>query len=295
MRDHQRLVVVEHETAVGIARIARRPAEVGVGDLVGIGEFVCGVRGLVPERVLLVGPSSDGQRHDGEHGAQPGGGRPQTCGGLGVAVSYRVRLVERLDMPDDRAAGQWVGLVVTGHQHGGVGRRGEFEAEVAVGVDIEIAVTDYRNDPVRPRAGRRLVVGGHREVHAVTPIAADAVAPLRIDRAHEVISVGIVAAPSTVATERRVHRDELRPAGLGEQVGVEGHAQCGGEHAVAVGDVPVVGDRAVALEEGAVEGAEGWRAAPATRPSIRASCADSLQEQRGGAIDPAHRRVRCRG
>jgi hypothetical protein len=136
VRDDQRLVVLEHETAVRIARIARRPAEVGVRHLIRIGELVCGVGGLVPECVFVVHPCSDGQRHDGKHGAQPRRRRPEARRGLGVAVSDGARLIERLDVPDDWAAGQWVGLVVTGHQHGRVRRGREFEAEVAVGIDI---------------------------------------------------------------------------------------------------------------------------------------------------------------
>ena len=51
--------------------------------------------------------------------------------------------------------------------------------------------------------------------------------------------------------------DEHRSIGLGEEIGVEGDAQRGRDHAVAVGDVPVVGDGAVAVKEGAVEARQG--------------------------------------
>ena len=95
--------------------------------------------------------------------------------------------------------GQRVGLVVAGHQHGGVGRRAEVEGEVAVGVDVEVVVAHDRHDPVRPRPRRRFVVGGHREVHAVALVAADAIAALRVDRAHVVVGVGVVPAPAAVA------------------------------------------------------------------------------------------------
>ena len=47
------------------------------------------------------------------------------------------------------------------------------------------------------------------------------------------------------------------PAGLREKVGVQRHAQRRCEHAVTVGDVPVVGDRPIALEKGTVKPAKG--------------------------------------
>ena len=196
--DDERLVVLEHEAAVGVAGVARRPAEVGVGHLVGVGEFVCGLGYLVSERMRVLDPRADGERQDREHRPHPRRARPQRRRGFGVAVTERVRVVERLDVPADRPPCPRVGLIVPGHQHGGVGSRPEFEREVSVGADVEIVVTDDRDDPVRPRAGRRLVVGGHREVDAVALVAADPVSPLRVDGAHEVVGVGVVATPAAV-------------------------------------------------------------------------------------------------
>ena len=64
------------------------------------------------------------------------------------------------------------------------------------------------------------------EKYTLSPlITADAVAPGGLDGADEVVRVGVVAAPAAIAAERCVHRDELRPAGFGKQVAVEGHAQ----------------------------------------------------------------------
>jgi hypothetical protein len=82
-------------------------------------------------------------------------------------VPHRLGLVERLDAPADRSAGERIGLIVTGHQHRGVMRRPQLEREVACFVDVEIVVTHDRHDPIGPGAGRRFVVRGHREVHAV--------------------------------------------------------------------------------------------------------------------------------
>ena len=54
MRDDQGFVVVEHETAVRVTGVTRRPAEVGVRHLVRVSELVCGMSGFVPKGVLIV-------------------------------------------------------------------------------------------------------------------------------------------------------------------------------------------------------------------------------------------------
>jgi hypothetical protein len=177
-------------------------------------------------------------------------------------VAHRVGFLQRLDAPGDGATGRRVGLVVAGHQHRGVGYRPEFERELSRRADVEIVVANDRQDPVRPRARRGFVVGGHREVDAVTAVTADAVAPFGVDRADGVVGVGVVAAPPPVTPEWRVDLDEYRPARLGEEIGVECHAQCGRQHPVPVGDVAVVGDGALALEERAVEASQGVEKIP---------------------------------
>ena len=57
---------------------------------------------------------------------------------------------------------------------------------------------------------------------------------------------------------RRVDLDPARPARIGVEIGVECHAERRREHPVPVGDVPVVGDGAVALEERGVKAAKGF-------------------------------------
>ena len=197
------------------------------------------------------------ERHDREHRAQPGRAGPQRRRGLGRAVPKRRGRIQRLDRPRDRATGERVGLVVAGHQHRGVGLRAELEGEVAVGVDDQVVVAQNRDDAVRPCAGRRFVVGGHREVHAVTAIARDAVAPGGVDRAHVVDGVGVVPAPAAVRPERRVELQPPRPGGIGEQVGVERHAESGGDHAISVRHVTVVAHRFGSGHERIVESAKG--------------------------------------
>ena len=150
--DDQRLVLVEHKTAIGITGVAGRPAEVGVRYLVGVGELVCRMSDLMAQRVRLVGSRTDGQRDDREHRAHPSGAGPQACRRLGVPVPNRFGLIKGLDLPADRATGDGIGLVVAGHQHRRVGCRSQLKREVADGIDLEVVVAHDGHDAVRPRA-----------------------------------------------------------------------------------------------------------------------------------------------
>jgi hypothetical protein len=76
VRDHQRLVVLELETAVRVAGVARRPTEVRVRYLIRLGELVGHLRSFMPEPMGVVAAYTNRERHDGEHGAQPCGAGP---------------------------------------------------------------------------------------------------------------------------------------------------------------------------------------------------------------------------
>ena len=72
VRDDQRLVVGQVVAAERVARVAGRPAEVAVGDLVRRAHRVGGVGDLVALGLLLLGAHADGQRDDHEHRLEPG-------------------------------------------------------------------------------------------------------------------------------------------------------------------------------------------------------------------------------
>jgi hypothetical protein len=88
-------------------------------------------------------------------------------------------------------------------------------------------------------------------------VAADSITATGIDRTDVVVGIGVVASPSPVAPEGGVDFHEHRAARLTEQIGVECDAQGGREHPVAVGDLPVIGDGALTVQERAIQPAQG--------------------------------------
>ena len=209
------------------------------------------------------------QRDDVEQGPDPAQRGPHRGRGRLVAAIERRWRIERLDLPLHPPAVPRIDLVVAGERHGGGvvdgdeqavepggRRRADHEREPTLGIDVEVRVVDVGHDAVRPLPRGRLVVDGEAEVGAVAPPAADPVRQPGIDGREAVPAVGVVTAPPSITAEWAGHVDEQRAAGVREQVGVEGDAECGQRGAIPVGDASPVAHGPRAVEEAGIERAD---------------------------------------
>jgi len=90
--DDQRLVVFEYETAVCVAGIPCRPAEVCVRHLIRVSELIRHLGDFVSEPVRVVHANPHRERNDREHGAQPGATGAKGRRRFGVPVPHRLGL-----------------------------------------------------------------------------------------------------------------------------------------------------------------------------------------------------------
>ena len=232
MGDRRGLAGPQRERAEAVARVARRPAVVGVGHLIRLGA-TCWPRPVSCGR----GSCSSSARGSTVSGTMANISRTHR-NAVRIAAALRlvrvpigVRGIEASIVHSTRRPRVRVELVVARHRRGRV--VAELDERTVVRRRVARGPTRNENRPSSSKvrsesltmpttrfdhcARRRLVVDRDREVDAVAACAADSIRAAWIDGRERVVGVGVVATPGPVVAIGRVDVGEREGGPVSEK------------------------------------------------------------------------------